>query len=82
MVDCATYRQDNSTTYACVPASALILGGLNENEKPVIQAELYQDPTMTLEAALDKGECVGFSEQVYLHTWRLSFLTPLNPSQS
>ena len=34
-VDCDTYKKENTTNLACVPAGVLILGGLDEQDVPV-----------------------------------------------
>ena len=40
-VDCETYRDDNTTNFACVPAAALILGGLDWEDRPVNVTEVF-----------------------------------------
>ena len=40
-VDCETYRDDNTTNFACVPAAALILGGLDGEDRPVNVTEIF-----------------------------------------
>ena len=40
-VDCETYRDDNTTNFACVPAAAVILGGLNWEDRPVNVTEVF-----------------------------------------
>ena len=40
-VDCETYKQDNITNFACVPAGVVIIGGLNEQDVPVTQVEVF-----------------------------------------
>ena len=40
-VDCETYRQDNTTTFSCVPASVVIIGGLDEEGVAVTEVEVF-----------------------------------------
>ena len=40
-VDCETYRQDNSTNFACVPVEVVVIGGLDEQDRPVAQMEVF-----------------------------------------
>ena len=40
-VDCESYRQDNATVFRCVPAAAVILGGLNNDSQPVASVEVF-----------------------------------------
>ena len=40
-VDCETYRQDNSTNFACVSVEVVVVGGLDEQDRPVAQMEVF-----------------------------------------
>ena len=41
-VDCGTYKQDNTTNFSCDLAGVIVVGGLNDNEVPVTQTEVFQ----------------------------------------
>ena len=40
-VDCETFRQDNTTTFSCVPAGVVMIGGLDENGDAVTEVEVF-----------------------------------------
>ena len=40
-VNCETYKQDNTTNFACTTAGVVIIGGLNEQDLPVTQVEVF-----------------------------------------
>ena len=51
-VDCETYKQDNTTNFACVPAGVVIIGGLDEQDVPVTKVEKFS-PDQKLQLSMD-----------------------------
>ena len=40
-VDCETFRQDNSSNIACVPVEVVVFGGLDRQDHPVPQVDVF-----------------------------------------